>query len=179
VVCDHGAGGKLRETHRLLKCGPTSTQRGSGSGPYWTCVGTILPAKSWVQTRWCRQCSRGVHPIGRHGMDGRVPSCRNCGAELPRLAKRGLFASTLESGRVEHCVQRFLDHANLSTTSRYLKTTRRGMHEALTRVEERRTRCTAVAHEVDSALTLTKHPTGPGIVEVSVSKALPGQPLTN
>jgi hypothetical protein len=79
----------------------------------------------------------------------------------------------------EHYVQRFLDHANLSTTSRYLKTTRRGMHEALTRVEERRSRCTTVAHEVDSALTLTEHPTGPGIVEVSVSKALPGQPLTN
>jgi hypothetical protein len=39
----------------------------------------------------------------------------------------------------EHYVQQFLDHANLSTTSRYLKTTRRGLHEALEQYEIRRT----------------------------------------
>src|SRR4030088_2313408 len=56
--------------------------------------------------------------------------------------RREAGSRLLESGMPEHHVQRFLDHANLSTTSRYLKTTRRGMHEALTRVEERRNRCT-------------------------------------
>jgi hypothetical protein len=93
--------------------------------------------------------------------------------------RREAGSRLLESGMPEHYVQRSLDHANLSTTSRYLKTTRRGMHEALSRVEERRNRCTAVAHEADSGLTLTEHPTGPRNAEVPVSKALPGQPLTN
>ena len=34
-------------------------------------------------------------------------------------------------------MQRFLDHANLSTTSRYLKTTRQGVHRALKQYESR------------------------------------------
>ena len=37
----------------------------------------------------------------------------------------------------EHYVRRFLDHA-LLTTSRHLKTTKRGMHQVLQRFEERR-----------------------------------------
>ena len=36
----------------------------------------------------------------------------------------------------EHYVQRFLDHANLSTTSRYLAT-RRGMHQVFRLYEQR------------------------------------------
>ncbi len=44
----------------------------------------------------------------------------------------------LEGGMPEHYVQRFLDHANLSTTSRYLATTRRGMHQVFRQYEERR-----------------------------------------
>jgi hypothetical protein len=54
----------------------------------------------------------------------------------------------------EHYVQRFLDHGNLSATSRYVKTTRRGMREALARVEARRNPCTAIAQTADSALPL-------------------------
>jgi hypothetical protein len=43
-------------------------------------------------------------------------------------------------------VQKFLDHANISTTSRYLKVDRLGIHAARKRYEETRgTRCTAVA----------------------------------
>ena len=45
-----------------------------------------------------------------------------------------------------HYVQAFLDHANLSTTSRYLNITSQGMHAALKRVdEERGIRCNTVA----------------------------------
>jgi hypothetical protein len=45
-----------------------------------------------------------------------------------------------------HYVQAFLDHANLSTTSRYPNITSQGMHSAMKRVEaERGIRCTAVA----------------------------------
>jgi hypothetical protein len=54
----------------------------------------------------------------------------------------------LEGGVPEHIVQRMLGHANLATTSRYLKTTRRAMHEAMQRFVERQ-RCTNVAHERD------------------------------
>ena len=46
-----------------------------------------------------------------------------------------------------HYVQAFLDHANLSTTSRYLNITAQGMHAALRRVEDSRFRCNPVAIE--------------------------------
>ena len=51
-----------------------------------------------------------------------------------------------EHGMAPHYVQAFLDHANLTTTSRYLNITSQGMHSALKRVEDERIRCTAVAH---------------------------------
>jgi hypothetical protein len=43
----------------------------------------------------------------------------------------------MEGGMPEHYLQRFLDHATLSTTSRYLKTTTQGMHQVLQQFEER------------------------------------------
>ena len=67
-------------------------------------------------------------------MDGRVPSCRDVGLTFHDL-RRKAGSRLLEGGMRAHYGQRFLDHANLSTTSRYLKTTRRGTHEALTRVD--------------------------------------------
>jgi hypothetical protein len=49
-------------------------------------------------------------------------------------------------------VQKFLDHANISTTSRYLKVDRQGMHAALKRFEEARgTRCTSVAQTASAS----------------------------
>ena len=115
-----------------------------------------------VDTAWNAACRRaGI--VGLHFHDLR----REAGSRL------------LEGGMPEHYVQRFLDHANLSTTSRYLKTTRRGMHEALRRVDERRTRCTTVAHEADSALAFTEPSTKPQTTEIPNVEALTGQPLTN
>jgi len=93
--------------------------------------------------------------------------------------RRKAGSRLLESGMAEHDVQRFLDHANVSTTSGYLKTTRRGVHEALRRVEELRNRCTPVAHGADSALTLTGSPTEPQAKEIPVAEALTGQSLSN
>jgi integrase len=115
-----------------------------------------------VDTAWTAACRR-ANIVGLNFHDLR----REAGSRL------------LESGMPEHYVQRFLDHANLSTTSRYLKTKRRGMHEALERVEERRNRCTTVAHEGDSALTLTENPTDPQGAEMSVSEELTGRPATH
>jgi site-specific recombinase XerD len=45
----------------------------------------------------------------------------------------------LEGGMSANYVQRFLDHAKLSTTSRYLNVNRDGMHSALERFEKTRT----------------------------------------
>jgi integrase len=114
-----------------------------------------------VDTAWQAACRRAdIHELNFHDLR------REAGSRL------------LESGMPEHYVQRFLDHANLSTTSRYLKTTRRGMHEALKRVEERN-RCTPVAQGADSALRLTGSPTEPQAKEIPVAEALTGQSLPN
>jgi hypothetical protein len=58
----------------------------------------------------------------------------------------------LEGGVPEHIAQRMLGHANLATTSRYLKTTRRAMHDAIQRFVDRK-RCTTVAQNVEQPLT--------------------------
>ena len=107
-----------------------------------------------------------------------MSSCWLVGLNFHDL-RREAGSRLLEGGMPEHYVQRFLDHANLSTTSRYLKTTRRGMHEALRRVEERRKRCTTVAHEANPALTFTENPTEPPVAEISVSEAFTGKQLPN
>jgi hypothetical protein len=61
--------------------------------------------------------------------------------------------SRLLEGRVPpNIVQAFLDHANLRTTSRYLKVTRQAMHVALRRYDEGRP-CTSVAQTGGVAVT--------------------------
>jgi integrase len=115
-----------------------------------------------VDTAWNAACRR-ANIRGLHFHDLR----REAGSRL------------LESGMPEHYVQRFLDHANLSTTSRYLKTTRRGMHEALRRVEERRTVCTKFAQEAVSGLTLTSHPAESQGTELQSTEALTDRPTTH
>ena len=114
-----------------------------------------------VDTAWMAACRR-AEIVGLNFHDLR----REAGSRL------------LESGMPEHYVQRFLDHANLSTTSRYLKTTRRGMHEALRRVEERRNRCTTVAQETHPALPWMESPTEPQHTEPAVYEALTGRSHT-
>lgn len=115
-----------------------------------------------VDTAWQAACRR-ADIVGLHFHDLR----REAGSRL------------LEAGMPEHYVQRFLDHANLSTTSRYLKTTRRGMHEALRRVEERRTRCTNIAHEADPTVTLRAESADPRGSQDPASEALPGPSHTH
>jgi hypothetical protein len=51
--------------------------------------------------------------------------------------------------------------------------------EALGRVEQRRSRRTTIAHEVDSALTSTESPTEPQGADIPLTEALTGQPLIN
>ena len=92
--------------------------------------------------------------------------------------RREAGSRLLESDMLEHYVHRFPDHPNLSTTSPSLKTTRRGMHEALGRVDERGNGCATVAQPTDSALPLSESPTEPQHTEPAVAEALTGQSLT-
>ena len=66
--------------------------------------------------------------------------------------RREAGSRLLEGGVPPNIVQAFLDHANLSTTSRYLKVTRQAMHVALRRYDEGR-RCTPVAQTGGVAVT--------------------------
>ncbi len=78
-----------------------------------------------VKTSWRATCRRaGIDDLNFHDLR------REAGSRL------------LEGGMPEHYVQRFLDHANLSTTSRYLATTRRGMHQVFGQYEQRRAEIT-------------------------------------
>ena len=51
--------------------------------------------------------------------------------------RREAASRLLEGDVPEHYVQEVLGHANLSTMSRYLATTRKGLHQAMERYEER------------------------------------------
>jgi integrase len=141
---------RLRALLNMRLHDPSGQVLGPDAFVFGNAVGECIQS---VNTAWTAACHR-AKIVGLNFHDLR----REAGSRL------------LESGMPEHYVQRFLDHANLSTTSRYLKTTRRGMHEALTRVEERRNRCTTVAQETDSALTLTTNRTDPQGAEIIVSE---------
>ena len=56
----------------------------------------------------------------------------------------------------EHYVQRFLDHASLATTSRYLSTTRVGLQWAMRQYDESRNRCNLVAITPEDAESQTQ-----------------------
>ena len=150
---------RLRALLDMRRHDPAGQLLGPDAFVFGNAVGECIQS---VDTAWTAACDR-AEIVGLNFHDLR----REAGSRL------------LESGMPEHYVQRFLDHANLSTTSRYLKTTRRGMHEALTRVEERRNRCTTVAHAADSALTFTQNPTEPQGAEISVSEELTGRTPTH
>ena len=77
------------------------------------------------------------------------------------LEMRQAGSRFLEHGMAPHYVQAFLDHANLSTTSRYLNITAQGMHAALKEVE--RIRCNPVATAADEGKA-----TGTGVSENSI-----------
>ena len=79
--------------------------------------------------------------VQRNGRAGLEPACRDA---LRRIdlhfhdLRREAASRLLEGGMPLNYLQRFIDHANISTTSRYLQGTPQGMHDALKRVEESR-----------------------------------------
>ena len=104
-------------------------------------TGDVMPADAYVfgneigqrvldiQTAWTAACKK-AEIAGLHFHD------------LRREA-----ASRLLEGEVpEHYVQAVLGHSNLTTTSRYLATTRKGLHQVMRRYERRRPAATGVEH---------------------------------
>ena len=95
-----------------------------------------------VKTAWANAVlkAHGIEP--KREKNGRLTAV--CQAQLAAIdlnfhdLRRESGSRFLEHGMAPHYVQAFLDHANLSTTSRYLNITSQGMHAALKRVEERR-----------------------------------------
>jgi integrase len=81
------------------------------------------------------------HPVTRLANGKLAPCCR---AKLAAInlhlhdLRRESGSRMLEGGMPLNIVQAFLDHANISTSSRYLKVTRVGMHAAMKRFEEAR-----------------------------------------
>jgi integrase len=109
-----------------------------------------------VKTAWENLLLRSHgHEVKRSGTGNLSPECR---AKLEAIdlnfhdLRREAGSRLLEGGVPPNIVQAFLDHANLSTTSRYLKVTRQAMHVALRRYDEGR-RCTSVAQGGDIAVT--------------------------
>jgi integrase len=82
-----------------------------------------------VKKAWNGACARaGISGLNFHDLR------REAGSRL------------LEGGVPLNIIQAFIDHANISTTSRYLKVTQQGMHDALKRFEDvRDARCNLVA----------------------------------
>ena len=84
----------------------------------------LCDAKREKNSRLTQECRRQFAEINLHFHDLR----REAGSRL------------LDAGVPLGVIQAFLDHANISTSSRYLKVTQHGMHVALRQYEERRSR---------------------------------------
>lgn len=114
-----------------------------------------------VKTAWANAVlkAHGIEPAREK--NGRLTSA--CQRELAAIdlnfhdLRRESGSRFLEHGMAPHYVQAFLDHANLSTTSRYLNITSQGMHAALKRVEDERIRCTGVALDDETATPVGSH----------------------
>lgn len=95
-----------------------------------------------IKTAWANAAlkAHGIEP--KREKNGRLTV--ECQQQLAAIdlnfhdLRREAGSRFLEHGMAPHYVQAFLDHANLSTTSRYLNITSQGMHAALKRVESYR-----------------------------------------
>ena len=93
------------------KAWSTLRLRALGHGPHWGPNGRFLPC-----------CREHLAKMNLHMHDLR----REAGSRL------------LERGADLHTVQQFLDHANISTSSRYLKPSKLALHTTIRRIDEQR-----------------------------------------
>ncbi|HUK36163.1 MAG TPA: site-specific integrase [Vicinamibacterales bacterium] len=95
-----------------------------------------------VKTAWENAVLKAHDVEVKREATGRLTAaCREAFASIDlnfHDLRREAGSRFLEAGMAPHYVQAFLDHANLSTTSRYLNVTGQGMHAALKRVEHAR-----------------------------------------
>ena len=130
---------RLRGLLDMRRHGPDGHAFGPDAYVFGNQIGERVGA---VKTAWRATCRRaGIDDLNFHDLR------REAGSRL------------LEGGMPEHYVQRFLDHANLSTTSRYLATTRRGMHQVFRVYEQRQAEktgksCKFVARKEGSTVSL-------------------------
>jgi integrase len=97
-----------------------------------------------VKTAWANTLlkAHGIEPAREK--NGRLTA--ECQHELANIdlnfhdLRREAGSRLQEGGVPLNIIQAFIDHANISTTSRYLKITQQGMHAALNRFEEDRGR---------------------------------------
>jgi integrase len=129
---------------------------GKDSGPDKFVFGDVAGEQiKNIDTAWDNAVlkAHGVK-VERDGRSGLTPACREA---LRRInldfhdLRREAASRLLEGGMPLSYVQLFIDHANISTTSRYLQGTAQGMHDALKKVEETRSRCNSVAIESSEA----------------------------
>jgi integrase len=123
-----------------------------------------------VKTAWQTARLKAYGYEVKRETNGRLtPACREQLAAINLRfhdLRREAGSQFLEGGMSANYVQKFLDHAKLSTTSRYLNITRDGMHAALARfeqtrkIEERRARGKGVAktHSVNGVPKSEKRP---------------------
>jgi len=114
-----------------------------------------------VKTAWENAVLKAHgYTVEREATGRLTPACREAFAAIDlnfHDLRREAGSQFLEHGMAPHYVQAFLDHADLSTTSRYLNITAQGMHAALKRVEA--ARCKPVANsESGSTSPRTEQP---------------------
>ena len=130
---------RLRGVLEMRRHAPDGREHGAEAYIFGDATGSRVRS---VKTAWenARLKAHGCDPLRED--NGRLtPECR---AKLRTIdlrfhdLRREAGSRFLEAGMAANYVQRFLDHANLSTTSRYLKVERQGMHAALRSIDDRR-----------------------------------------
>jgi integrase len=130
---------ELRAMLELRRYDPDGEEFGSDAYVFGNEVGERLKnyQKGWSTLR-LRALGHGPH----WGPNGRFLPC--CREQLGKMnlhmhdLRREAGSRLLERGADLHTVQLFLDHANISTSSRYLKPTKLALHTAIQRIDAQR-----------------------------------------
>jgi hypothetical protein len=140
------------------------------------------PRRAWTNAEGVVDASASRHRSrpalgGERSVSFLLP--RAAGEDEPphaRLAARGWYPP-LERGADLHTVQLFLDHANMSTSSRYLKPSKLALHTAIQRIDPQRRESGEAAKWEQDLAELRKnlpqgHKRGHALIESSVSVRL-------
>jgi integrase len=130
---------ELRAMLELRRWDPAGQEFGPNAYVFGNEVGERLKnyQKAWSTLR-LRVSGHGPH----WDSNGKFLPC--CRAELARMnlhmhdLRREAGSRLLERGADLHTVQQFLDHANISTSSRYLKPSKLALHRTIQRIDDQR-----------------------------------------